>query len=139
MRLLAARISGLGVQPEVRDRSSTTAVSDSPFYQLVGATEEVLRNAGTEQADEAFTNWKAIVRRCRRELAEVHRHMESAGVSVELIFDLKKIQACLLRMEAIARVLVATRRSGGSRRSAVVAGTGHCRPAIGSQPTLAAA
>ena len=107
MRLLAARISGLGVQPEVRDRSSTTAVSDSPFYQLVGATEEVLRNAGTEQADEAFTNWKAIVRRCRRELAAVHRHMESAGVSVELIFDLKKIQACLLRMEAIARVLVA--------------------------------
>jgi site-specific recombinase len=37
--------------------------------------------------------------------------MESAGVSVELIFDLKKIEACLLRMEAIARVLVATSES----------------------------
>ncbi len=108
MRLLAARISGIGVQPEVRDRSTTTAVSDSPFYQLSGATEEMLRHTGTEHVQRAFADWTAVVRRCRRELREVHRHMESAGVSVELIFDLKKVEACLLRMEAISRVLVAT-------------------------------
>jgi site-specific recombinase len=111
MRLLAARISGIGVQPEVRDRSTTTAVSDSPFYRLVGATEDLLRDAGTENALAAFVAWKAVVRLCRQGMSEVHRHMESAGVSVELIFDLKKIEACLLRMEAIARVLVATSES----------------------------
>jgi site-specific recombinase len=108
MRLLAARISGIGVQPEIRDRSTTTAVSDSPFYQLTGATDEMLRHAGSEHVQRAFADWTAVVRRCRREMREVHRHMESAGVSVELIFDLKKVEACLLRMEAIARVLVAT-------------------------------
>lgn len=108
MRLLAARISGIGVQPEVRDRSTTTAVSDSPFYQLSGATEEMLRHAGTEHVQRAYADWTTVVRRCRCEMTEVHRHMESAGVSVELIFDLKKVEACLLRMEAIARVLVAT-------------------------------
>ena len=108
MRLLAARISAIGVQPEVRDRSRTTAVSDSPFYQLIAGTEELLRNVGTPGSESTFTNWKSIVRRCRREMGEVHRHMESAGVSVELIFDLKKVQACLHRVEAIARVLVAT-------------------------------
>ena len=111
MRLLAARISGIGVQPEVRDRSTTTAVSDSPFYGLVGATEDLLRDAGTENALNAFLAWKSVIRRCRQGMAEVHRHMESAGVSVELIFDLKKIEACLLRMEAMARVLVATSES----------------------------
>lgn len=111
MRLLAARIGGIGVQPEVRDRSTTTAVSDSPFYQLTGATEEMLRHAGTEQVQRAFANWTVVVRRCRQEMKEVHRHMESAGVSVELIFDLKKVEACLLRMQAIARVLVATDQS----------------------------
>ena len=111
MRLLAARISGIGVQPEVRDRSTTTAVSDSPFYQLSGATEEMLRHAGTEHVQRAYADWTTVVRRCRREMREVHRHMESAGVSVELIFDLKKVEACLLRMEAIARVLVATDQS----------------------------
>jgi len=111
MRLLAARISGIGVQPEVRDRSTTNAVSDSPFYQLTAATEEMLRSAGTEHIQRAFAGWTSVVRRCRREMAEVHRHMESAGVSVELIFDLKKVEACLLRMEAIARVLAATGES----------------------------
>jgi site-specific recombinase len=111
MRLLAARISGIGVQPEVRDRSTTNAVSDSPFYQLTAATEEMLRSAGTEHIQREFSRWTSVVRRCRREMAEVHRHMESAGVSVELIFDLKKVEACLLRMEAIARVLAATGES----------------------------
>ncbi len=108
MRLLAVRIGGIGVQPEVRDRSTTTAVSDSPFYQLAGATEELLRSAGSENARSTLVAWRAVVRRCRHEVAEVHRHMESAGVSVELIFDLKKVQACLVRMEAIAQVLMAT-------------------------------
>jgi site-specific recombinase len=111
MRLLATRIAGIGVQPEVRHRSTTTAVSDSPFYQLAHATEELLRNAGSENAQSTLAAWRALVRRCRHEMAEVHRHMESAGVSVELIFDLKKVQACLVRMEAIARVLAATNGS----------------------------
>ena len=35
----------------------------------------------------------------------VYEHMESAGISVELVFDLKTIQACLVRMEAIAAVI----------------------------------
>jgi len=34
--------------------------------------------------------------------------MESEGISVELVFDLKTIQACLQRMESIAAVLMAT-------------------------------
>ena len=45
--------------------------------------------------------------RCRQEMEEVYGHMESEGISVELVFDLKTIQACLQRMEAIAAVLTA--------------------------------
>jgi site-specific recombinase len=67
----------------------------------------MLHHAGTEQIQPAFANWASVGQRCRREMAEVHRHMESAGVSVELIFDLKKVEACLQRMDAIARGLVA--------------------------------
>ena len=40
-------------------------------------------------------------------MVQVHQHMESAGVSVELIFDLRKISACLARMESIVDVLTA--------------------------------
>jgi site-specific recombinase len=40
-------------------------------------------------------------------MLHVHQHMENAGVSVELIFDLRKIAACLARMESIADILTA--------------------------------
>lgn len=45
----------------------------------------------------------------------VHRHMESAGVSVELVFDLKKIEACFTRMEALVAVLCPATTAEGTR------------------------
>jgi site-specific recombinase len=108
MRLLAARVSGLGVQPEVRDRGTAVSVSDSPFYQLIAITEELLRAVESGEATSVSLRWREAVQRCRWEMAQVHLHMESAGVSVELIFDLKKIEQSLSRMEAIVAVLVGT-------------------------------
>jgi site-specific recombinase len=60
--------------------------------------------------------WKQIVANCRAEMQTVHEHMQSAGVSVELVFDLVSIEACLGRMERIARVLSV---EGGERLDAV--------------------
>ncbi len=107
MRLLASRISGLGLQPEVRERSASSRVAHSPFYELVPKTEALLAVRRGRRAPE-FDAWKQVVARCRAEMEIVYEHMESAGISVELVFDLKTIQACLVRMEAIAKVLTAT-------------------------------
>ena len=52
-------------------------------------------------------------------MVQVHQHMENAGVSVELIFDLRKIAACLARMESILDVLTA---EGEQARIAAVHG-----------------
>ncbi len=106
MRLLASRISALGLQPEVRDRSVASRVAHSPFYELVPKTEVLLAASETDSTAE-FDGWKQIVIRCRAEMETVYEHMESAGISVELVFDLKTIQACLVRMEALAKVLAA--------------------------------
>src|ERR1039458_3895170 len=40
-------------------------------------------------------------------MVRVHQDMETAGVRGELIFDLRKIAACLARMETIVDVLAA--------------------------------
>jgi len=104
MRLLASRISALGLQPEVRDRSVASRVAHSPFYELVPKTEALLA-AGESTSTAEHEAWKQIVIRCRAEMETVYEHMESAGISVELVFDLKTIQACLVRMEALAKVL----------------------------------
>ncbi len=85
-----------------------TGIARSPFYELVLTTEELLASSSPEAAPAAFDAWKQVVARCRAEMEVVYEHMESAGISVELVFDLKTIQACLVRMEAIAKVLTAT-------------------------------
>ena len=108
MRLLASQIIGLGLQPEMRERSASSGISRSPFYELVLTTEELVAPISPEAVAPALEAWKQVVARCRGEMETVYEHMESAGISVELVFDLKTIQACLVRMEAIAKVLTAT-------------------------------
>ena len=107
MRLLASRVSALGLNPEVRARSAAPGVSDSPFYKLLSATEELIAASQPAAVAAALARWRGTVQRCRTEMLHVHQHMESAGVSVELIFDLRKIAACLARMESIADALTA--------------------------------
>lgn len=107
MRLLASRISALGLNPEVRARSGVSGVSDSAFYRLLSSTEQLIAAADPEAVAAALPRWRGSVQRCRTEMLHVHQHMENAGVSVELIFDLRKIAACLARMESIADILTA--------------------------------
>ncbi len=108
LRLLAARVSGIGLEPEMRDRSTSGGIAESPFYKLVKSTEDLIGHTSQAGLAAAVIAWKDIVDGCRLEMAQVHRHMESAGVSVELIFDLKKIEARLLRMSALVDVLAAS-------------------------------
>ena len=107
LRLLASRISGLGLQPEMRDRSTASRVARSPFYELVLKTEELMASKSSETAPAVFDVWKQVVARCRAEMEVVYERMESEGISVELVFDLKILQACLARMETIAKVVSA--------------------------------
>ncbi len=107
LRLLAARVSGIGLEPEMRDRSTSGGISESPFYRLVKSTEDLIGHTSQADLAAAVAAWRDVVDGCRSEMAQVHRHMESAGVSVELIFDLKKIEARLLRMAALVDVLAA--------------------------------
>ena len=118
LRLLASRVSGLGLQPEMRDRSTASRVARSPFYELVLKTEELIASSSGEAAATVLDAWKQVVARCRAEMEVVYEHMESAGISVELVFDLKILQACLARMETIAKVVSATDPQERLRRRA---------------------
>jgi site-specific recombinase len=116
LRLLATRISWLGLKPEMRERGLAAGISDSPFYELLRRTEGLLKpNLSEAQAN--VSSWQGVVNCCRREMDAVHCHMESAGVSVELVFDLKKIEACFARMEALVAVLCPAKAAEGIRAS----------------------
>lgn len=108
MRLLAARISGLGLAPEMRERSGNHGIARSPFYELARKTDDLVSCTSTADEVACHGAWKQDVARCRQEMEVVYGHMDSEGISVELVFDLKTIQACLQRMETIATVLTAS-------------------------------
>jgi site-specific recombinase len=105
LRLLAARVCNLGLKPEMRERTDATGIFHSPFFQLVSRTEGVIRPDDPSEIGERLTAWRGAVERCREQQAQVYRHMETSGVSVELVFDLKKIDACLARMESLIETL----------------------------------
>ncbi len=108
LRLLASRVSGLGLQPEMRDRSTASRIARSPFYELVLKTEELIASPSSETTATVIDAWKQVVARCRAEMEVVYEHMESEGISVELVFDLTILQACLARMETISKVISTT-------------------------------
>jgi site-specific recombinase len=106
LSLLATRVAGRGVTAAVRQRGSTRNVEASPFYQLVFTTQAFLQS--TEHGLEsslALRSWLDAVHACRRELIQVREHMEEAGVSTALVFDLSSMDASLDRMQLLATTI----------------------------------
>jgi site-specific recombinase len=109
LRLLATRVAGRGLTGGVRERGSGGQVEQSPFYRLLletAALPEALRRTGGSR--DSFDRWNALVEQCRTEMAEVRIHMETAGVSSDLVFDLRTLDLALQRMCSLADVLAST-------------------------------
>jgi site-specific recombinase len=104
LRLLATRIAGRGALTAIRDRG-THEIHDSPFYQLVFDTERLVVAAASGAPAPQLPPWRQTIARCREELEQVHLHMEDAGVSSALVYDLLSIEAALDRMALLAGVL----------------------------------
>ena len=106
LRLLAARVSARGTSVVVRQRTEAERVDQSPFYSFVFATEKFIQSEGSEPPIARIERWLESVFACRGELALVRIHMEEAGVSTALVFDLSAMDESLDRMELIAETLV---------------------------------
>lgn len=110
LSLLATRVAGRGVTAAVRQRGSIQKVEESPFYKLVFATETLLRSDKGEARRLEMRRWLDAVHLCRTELIHVHLHMEDAGVSTALVFDLTSMEASLDRMQLLAATLTGDAR-----------------------------
>lgn len=105
LSLLSTRIAGRGVTAAVRQRGSVRKVEESPFYKLIFSTEAFLQAEYGEPQRREFDRWLIAVQACRNELAQVRLHMEDAGVSTALVFDLTSMDASLDRMTLLASTL----------------------------------
>ncbi|QSQ22859.1 site-specific recombinase [Pyxidicoccus parkwayensis] len=104
--LLAVQTAALGTAEDLRERSPETSFRGSPFLRLRLTCDAVLAR---DAAQDTLRDLATCVADCRQVVASVSRHLEEAGVSVDLVYRLERIRRSLERMEALARVLGAPR------------------------------
>ena len=104
--LLATRIAGRGASAPIRKRSSIASAEESSFYKLVFATEAFVQTV-EESPHTALHSLFDAIHACRAEMLQVHAHMEDAGVSTALVFDLSSMDASLDRMQQLAAAFAA--------------------------------
>lgn len=116
LRLLAARITGRGMESGLRMRATSATVEDSALYRLIFATETLLEKG---KSSVAFAKWRTCAAQCREELDTVHLRMESSGASSDLILDLRSIEMSLTRMDHLVTLLHSENTSGSAARRLV--------------------
>ncbi len=112
-----SNIRAVGFAPEIRLRMRTPARADSPFHTLSNDF-ETLRDAwwamhsyepGPDAAQhlaDATTQFKAKLEACRQAAASVYTHLDSHGISMDLVFRLRQLRERVLRIRALLDCLL---------------------------------
>jgi len=117
--LLASRVSSAGLSDAIRARSPATALQESPFFRLPRSIDALL--ATPRHDAEEIAVWaqdcRALVKECREASASVFSRLESAGVSVDVVYRLELIDRSLRRIELLLAMLVPQSKSDHARRA----------------------
>jgi site-specific recombinase len=106
--LLGARVQGLGLSENLRVRSEQLPVQHLPFYRLPRAGDSLVLAIRTRDGvPEALQLWNSTLAACRAELETIVAHLDARGVNLDVVYALDVIQRSLIRMDAIASVLIA--------------------------------
>ncbi|HSB36177.1 MAG TPA: hypothetical protein VLH41_04835, partial [Thermoanaerobaculia bacterium] len=107
-RLLSTRVQAQGLSRKLRLRATPGPVSESPFYRFTRESELLVSAwiAG-EDVGAALAGFRRTSGECRRELKVIQRHLERAGVSVDVVFGLEVIERCLTRTALMADIMEA--------------------------------
>ena len=105
-RLLLSRIQAQGLSRELRCRCNAGPVFASPFHRILRSGDALLdawtSGRDTAAALQAFNKDSGA---CRKEVRVIQRHLEDAGVSVDVVFGLEVIDRCLTRTALMADVM----------------------------------
>ncbi|MEY8877433.1 MAG: recombinase, partial [Leptothrix sp. (in: b-proteobacteria)] len=107
---LVSALRAAAFLPALRRRMDARLLADRPFEQLVGASEQLvqaLRSGSAEAARAIGSELHALLERCRLAVASVHGHLETYGVSVDLIFELEQMRLRTLRLDALVEAVLA--------------------------------
>lgn len=106
-RLLAIRVEAQGLSDKLRARSRRpSAILESPFHRLALRSEQLAERwqAGLD-VGEVGQAWREAAADCRHEMRWIRRHLETAGVSIDIVYGLEVVRYALRRMELMADIM----------------------------------
>ncbi|EER61881.1 putative site-specific recombinase transmembrane protein [Acidovorax delafieldii 2AN] len=117
----AGQILSTGFAPGMRLRMSESAREAQPFHALIRDVEslrvEVLHALRTpERLHEATQRLQDRLEACRAAAATVYSHFEDNGISVDLVFRLRQLDARILRVRDLLDCLLAAEPAATAAR-----------------------
>ena len=122
MVFLASAVRTAGFNGALRMRMSPELLTDQPFRQLARVAEAVSEHALSSAPDartptESLNHTallreaqylRALLEQCRLAADSVHEHLESHGVSVDIVFAVDQLRERTQRIEALLNCVVST-------------------------------
>lgn len=108
VQMLASQVRAVGLSASIRPRIDPLLLADRPFHQLAQAA------ARLAEADEAvdlaarqqpLADLRALLDTCRRTAASVREHLDTWGVSVDVVFQIEQLHERIARIEALLSCL----------------------------------
>jgi site-specific recombinase len=121
MHNLIGQIGSTGLSKAIRTRLSEKRLDTLPFYKLPRAMLAI--ETAADDADDARVSrsllqevnyLRALLDECHRALRDVHAHLDENGVSVDIVFQLERMRARIVRTERLMEAWLAIRRHGDS-------------------------
>lgn len=106
---LVIQVRAIGLSPSIRYRLDKPNFRDSAFFALVRGLEEFMNSyhAGDKTLTlEKASRLRMIIWECRRELAQVHKHLDEYGVSINLVFQMIRLRTYLQRIDSLLEILL---------------------------------
>ena len=103
---LASAVRAAGFSPALRPRMSPELLADRPFRQLAQVAEQVRAHAEAGDADDSALlreaqYLRALLDVCRAAADSVHEHLETHGVSVDVVFEVDQLRERTHRIELL--------------------------------------
>lgn len=107
LTVVTSQVRAAGFSPDIRLRMDVSEQEASPFHGLASSL-DALREAWvrSDNTDEAAQHFKAQLESCRHCAATVYTHLDTYGISVDLVFRLRQLRQRVLRIRALLDCLL---------------------------------
>lgn len=103
--LLVIQVQGLGLSRQIRQRIDETDFKKISFYQLAKLIEKYVSEKDFELKSVLGSQIGKKLEHCFATITEVQQHLDEFGVSVQIVFQIEKLESLLKRIQNLNLIL----------------------------------